>query len=83
MTEPVVHTGTARYSTDERPARVFESSLREGIPYTTSAVRPYDRREIKDAVAYLRIIANPFHLWASSVINNPPRGKATFDKVPR
>ncbi|MEK7773737.1 MAG: UvrD-helicase domain-containing protein, partial [Deltaproteobacteria bacterium] len=67
-------------------SRVFEEQLiREGIPYTiVGGVRFYDRREIKDAVAYLRVIANPNDsLSLQRVINNPPRGvgKATFDKV--
>ncbi len=67
-------------------SRVFEEQLmREGIPYTiVGGVRFYDRKEIKDAVAYLRVIANPNDsLSLQRVINNPPRGvgKATFDRV--
>ncbi len=67
-------------------SRVFEEQLiREGIPYTiVGGVRFYDRKEIKDAIAYLRIVANPNDsLSLQRVINTPPRGvgKATFDKV--
>lgn len=67
-------------------SRVFEEQLmREGIPYTiVGGVRFYDRKEIKDALAYLKLLANPNDaISLQRVINNPPRGvgKATFDKV--
>jgi len=67
-------------------SRVFEEQLiREGIPYTiVGGVRFYDRKEIKDAIAYLRVIANPNDsLSLQRVINTPPRGvgKVTFEKV--
>ncbi|MBI5642040.1 MAG: UvrD-helicase domain-containing protein [Deltaproteobacteria bacterium] len=67
-------------------SRVFEEQLiREGIPYSiVGGVRFYDRQEIKDAVAYLRFIANPNDsLSLQRIINKPPRGigKATFEKV--
>lgn len=42
-------------------SRVFEEALlHAGIPYTlVGGVRFYERTEIKDAISYLRIIANP------------------------
>ncbi len=42
-------------------SRAFEESLRRaGIPYRLiGAVRFYDRREIKDLVTWLRLVANP------------------------
>jgi DNA helicase-2/ATP-dependent DNA helicase PcrA len=67
-------------------SRVFEELLiREGIPYTiVGGVRFYDRMEIKDALAYLRIISNPNDsISLQRIVNKPPRGigKATMDRV--
>lgn len=67
-------------------SRVFEEQLiREGIPYTiVGGVRFYDRKEIKDAIAYLRVMANPNDsLSLQRIINTPPRGvgRVTFEKV--
>lgn len=67
-------------------SRVFEEKLmREGIPYRViGGVRFYDRQEIRDALAYLRIIANPNDIISlRRVINTPPRGvgEVTFEKI--
>ena len=67
-------------------SRVFEEELiREGIPYTiVGGVRFYDRKEIKDALAYLRLMNNTDDdLSLQRVINTPPRGigKATMERV--
>ncbi|MBI5562042.1 MAG: UvrD-helicase domain-containing protein [Deltaproteobacteria bacterium] len=67
-------------------SRVFEEELiRGGIPYTiVGGVRFYDRKEIRDAIAYLRCVTNPNDaISLQRVVNTPPRGigKATFDKV--
>ncbi len=58
-------------------SRVLEESLiRLGIPYKVfGGTRFYERQEIKDIVAYLRIIANPRdEVSLRRVINVPPRG---------
>ena len=67
-------------------SRVFEELfIREGIPYTiVGGTRFYDRMEIKDALAYLRIISNPNDsISLQRIINRPARGigKVTLDKV--
>lgn len=57
--------------------RVLEEDLlRRGIPYQLLAgVRFYDRAEIKDILAWLRVLRNPRDDWSlSRVINVPPRG---------
>ncbi len=69
-------------------SRVFEEHLlREGIPYTiVGGIRFYDRQEIKDAMAYLRVAANPRDLMAfRRIVNTPPRGigRVGLDKVER
>ncbi len=67
-------------------SRVFEERLiREGIPYTVvGGVRFYDRKEIRDAVAYLKFAANPFDAVSfKRIVNTPPRklGPASVEKV--
>ncbi len=58
-------------------SRVLEDSLmRAGIPYKViGGTRFYDRREVKDAVAYLRAIVNPAdEVSVKRVLNTPKRG---------
>jgi DNA helicase-2/ATP-dependent DNA helicase PcrA len=65
-------------------SRVLEEMLmRAGIPYRVyGGTRFYDRREIKDALAYLRVLVNPDDDVAlKRIINVPKRaiGDATVD----
>ena len=67
-------------------SRAFEESLRRmGIAYTMyGGISFYQRKEIKDYVAYLRIIVNPRDEEAlKRIINYPVRGigKTTIDKA--
>ena len=58
-------------------SRAFEDQcLRQGIPYRlVGGVRFYHRKEIKDAVCYLRVIFNPGdEVSLQRIINTPPRG---------
>ena len=69
-------------------SRVIEEMLmRGGIPYRVLAgLRFYDRKEIKDIIAYLRLIHNPADdLSLKRIINEPKRkiGAATVDKAQR
>ena len=53
-----------------------ESLVRSGIPYRVfGGVKFYDRREIKDALAYLRALVNPDDevSW-KRIVNTPRRG---------
>ena len=58
-------------------SRVVEESLvRAGVPYRVfGGVKFYDRREIKDALAYLRALVNPDDevSW-KRIVNTPRRG---------
>ncbi len=67
-------------------SRVFEDVLRrENVGYrVVGGLRFYDRKEVKDTVAFLKFLANPVDSVAlERVINTPPRGigKATVDKI--
>jgi DNA helicase II / ATP-dependent DNA helicase PcrA len=67
-------------------SRAFEEALRRmGIAYTIyGGISFYQRKEIKDIVAYLRIIVNPSDEEAlKRIINYPARGvgKTTIDKL--
>jgi DNA helicase-2/ATP-dependent DNA helicase PcrA len=58
-------------------SRVFEEVfIRVGLPYkVVGGVRFYERREIKDLLAYLRTILNPADLVSlRRIINTPRRG---------
>ncbi|MBO3462472.1 DNA helicase PcrA [Aetokthonos hydrillicola Thurmond2011] len=67
-------------------SRPFEEILvRLGIPYTVvGGLKFYDRKEIKDVLAYLRAIANPSDTVSLLRIINTPRrgiGKSTTDAL--
>lgn len=58
-------------------SRALEEALRKyGIPYTiVGGIKFYERKEIKDLLAYLRIILNPRDdVSLTRIINVPPRG---------
>ena len=66
--------------------RVLEQALlKSAVPYRIlSGTKFFDRKEIKDIVAYLRIIENPNDsVSLRRVINEPKRGigKTTMDKI--
>jgi DNA helicase II / ATP-dependent DNA helicase PcrA len=56
-------------------SRVFEEVfIRVGLPYkVVGGVRFYERREVRDALAYLRVLANPEDLVSLRRIVNVPR----------
>ncbi len=64
------------YRTNAQSRVLEEHLMRVGIPYKVlGGTRFYDRREIKDAVAYLRAVANPAdEVSVKRVLNVPKRG---------
>ena len=58
-------------------SRVFEEVfVRVGLPYrVVGGVRFYERREVRDSLAYLRVIANPADTVSLRRILNVPRRK--------
>ena len=58
-------------------SRVFEEIfIRVGMPYrVVGGVRFYERREVRDALAYLRVLVNPADsVSLRRVLNTPKRG---------
>jgi len=64
------------YRTNAQSRALEEAFLRYGVPYRLVAgTRFYERREVKDVIAYLRLIQNPNDsISLLRVINIPQRG---------
>jgi len=64
------------YRTNAQSRLLEEAFLQAGIPYKlVGAQRFYGRREVKDLIAYLRLVHNPMdEVSLTRVINAPPRG---------
>ncbi|MCJ7653593.1 MAG: UvrD-helicase domain-containing protein, partial [Actinobacteria bacterium] len=64
------------YRTHAQSRVIEEMMIRRGIPYRIfGGTRFYERAEVKDIVAYLRLIANPRdEVSLRRIINVPPRG---------
>jgi len=64
------------YRTNAQSRALEEVLLRRGVPYRLiGGLRFYERREVKDVMAYLRLIANPQDTLSFSRIINVPRRK--------
>jgi DNA helicase-2/ATP-dependent DNA helicase PcrA len=75
------------YRTNAQSRAIEDAFIRTGLPYKlVGATRFYARREIKDVLAYLRLIHNPTDsVSLARVINVPPRGigRKTLDQLER
>ncbi|MBH8598517.1 MULTISPECIES: DNA helicase PcrA [unclassified Thermoactinomyces] len=75
------------YRTNAQSRVVEEVMLKSNIPYTVvGGMKFYERKEIKDILAYLRLIVNPHDdLSLMRVINVPRRGigAASLEKIER
>jgi DNA helicase-2/ATP-dependent DNA helicase PcrA len=73
------------YRTNAQARVVEEAFMRSGIPYkVVGGTRFYDRREIKDAMAYLRAVINPAdEVSVKRIVNVPKRGigDASVDRL--
>jgi DNA helicase-2/ATP-dependent DNA helicase PcrA len=64
------------YRTNAQSRVIEEALMRMGVPYkVVGGTRFYDRREIKDAMSYLRAVVNPAdEVSVKRVLNVPKRG---------
>jgi DNA helicase-2/ATP-dependent DNA helicase PcrA len=64
------------YRTNAQSRVIEEQMMRSGIPYKViGGTRFYDRREVKDAMAYLKAVVNPSdEVAVKRVLNTPKRG---------
>ena len=73
------------YRMNAQSRAVEDALMREGVPYRiVGGVRFYERREIKDALAYLKLIINPHDdVSFRRVVNVPTRGigKSVMDAL--
>ena len=73
------------YRTNAQSRAVEEALVRWRVPYTVvGGLRFYDRREIKDVLAYLRLLINPVDSVSLLRVLNVPRrgiGKTTIQRL--
>ena len=73
------------YRINAQSRALEEELVRHQIPYTiVGGLKFYERKEIKDVLAYLKLIANPSDgLSLKRIINLPPRGigQKTIEKM--
>ena len=73
------------YRTNAQSRVLEEMLMRNAVPYRVLAgLRFYDRKEIKDVIAYLRVIQNPRDAVSiRRIINEPKRGigQTTIDRA--
>jgi DNA helicase-2/ATP-dependent DNA helicase PcrA len=75
------------YRTNAQSRVIEEICLRYGVPYQlVGTLRFYERREVKDIIAYLRLLQNPHDsVSLARIINVPGRGigQRTLDELSR
>lgn len=73
------------YRTNSQSRAIEEACMANNVPYkVVGGLKFYDRKEIKDAIAYLKLIYNPSDtISLRRIINVPKRslGTATVDKL--
>ena len=73
------------YRINAQSRALEEELVKNKIPYTiVGGMKFYERKEIKDLLAYLKVISNPRdNLSLKRVINTPPRGigEKTIEKI--
>jgi len=85
LADDVDATVAVLYRTNAQSRTIEDALMREGIAYkVVGGVRFYERREIKDALAYMRLVINPHDdVSLRRVINVPARGigKGVMEQV--
>lgn len=64
------------YRTNAQSREFEEIFMREGVPYrVVGGLKFYDRKEIKDIIAYMKVLVNPTdNIAFKRIINTPKRG---------
>ncbi|HXI27517.1 MAG TPA: UvrD-helicase domain-containing protein [Vicinamibacterales bacterium] len=85
LADDVDATVAVLYRTNAQSRTIEDALMREGVAYkVVGGVRFYERKEIKDALAYMRLVINPHDdVSLRRVINVPTRGigKGVMDAV--
>src|SRR5438093_12387493 len=85
LADDVDATVAVLYRTNAQSRTIEDALMREGISYKiVGGVRFYERKEVKDALAYMRLVVNPHDdVSLRRVINVPARGigKGVMDAV--
>ena len=76
LADDVEATVAVLYRTNAQSRTIEDALMREGLHYKiVGSVRFYERKEIKDALAYMRLVINPHDdVSLRRVINVPARG---------
>src|SRR3989441_6993643 len=76
LADDVEATVAILYRTNAQSRTIEDALMREGMAYkVVGGVRFYERREVKDALAYMRLVINPHDdVSLRRVINVPARG---------
>src|SRR6185295_3075987 len=76
LADDVDATVAVLYRTNAQSRTIEDAMMREGVAYkVVGGVRFYERKEIKDALAYMRLVINPHDdVSLRRVINVPARG---------
>ncbi len=76
LADDVEATVAILYRTNAQSRTIEDALMREGVAYkVVGGVRFYERKEVKDALAYMRLIINPHDdVSLRRVINVPSRG---------
>jgi ATP-dependent DNA helicase UvrD/PcrA len=76
LADDVEATVAVLYRTNAQSRAIEDALMREGVAYKiVGGVRFYERKEIKDALAYMRLVINPHDdVSLRRVINVPARG---------
>ncbi len=73
------------YRTNAQSRTIEEALLKSNIPYTmVGGTKFYSRKEIRDVISYLNVIANPAdNISFERIVNEPKRGvgPGTVDKI--
>jgi DNA helicase-2/ATP-dependent DNA helicase PcrA len=85
LADDVESTVAVLYRTNAQSRAIEDALMREGVAYKiVGGVRFYERKEIKDALAYMRLVINPHDdVSLRRVINTPARGigKGVMDAI--